>query len=148
LETSRTYRIYVAVPPAQAWRALTDPDQTEKYYFGSRVETDWSPGAEIRYVAGPHPVVDGEIVELDEGHRLVTTFVPRFPGAEGIPPSTVTWEVTPGWTGELSGVALTHSDFDFGNPAAQVFDDGWVLTLSSLKSLLETGKPLPPPPSG
>jgi uncharacterized protein YndB with AHSA1/START domain len=148
LDASRTYRVYAAASPDQVWRALTDPDLTEQYYFGSRVETDWSPGGGISYVAGPQPVVDGEIVELEEGRRLVTTFNPRFPGAEGIPASTVSWEVTPGWTGELTQIALTHSDFDFGNPAAQVFDDGWVLTLSSLKSLLETGKPLPPPPSG
>lgn len=148
MDTSRTYRVYVAASPERAWQALTDPDQTEQYYFGSRVESDWSHGSGIQYLAGPHPVVDGEVVQLEEGRRLVTTFNPRFPGAEGIPASTVAWEITPGWAGELCQVALTHSDFDFGNPAAQVFDDGWVLTLSSLKSLLETGTPLPPPPSG
>jgi uncharacterized protein YndB with AHSA1/START domain len=148
MDSSRTYRVYVAASPDKVWQALTDPDKTEQYYFGSRVESDWSPGADIRYVAGPHPVVDGEIVELEHGRRLVTTFNPLFPGAEGIPPSQVTWAVTPGWAADLSQVALTHSDFDFGNPAAQVFDDGWVLALSSLKSLLETGRPLPPPPSG
>lgn len=148
MDASRTYRVYVAASPDQAWQALTDPDQTEKYYFGSRVETDWRPGAGISHVAGSRRVVEGEIVDVEEGRRLQTTFVPRFPGAEGIPASNVTWEVTPGWTGALCQIALTHSDFDFGNPAAQVFDDGWVLPLSSLKSLLETGNPLPPPPSG
>jgi len=37
----------IDAPRREVWRALTDPDEIEKYMFGSRVETDWKPGSPI-----------------------------------------------------------------------------------------------------
>ena len=37
--------------PEEVWTALTDPEQIEKYMFGSRVVTDWQPGSPIVWKA-------------------------------------------------------------------------------------------------
>ena len=39
----------IDAPRSEVWRALTDPDEIEKYMFGSRVETDWKPGSPITW---------------------------------------------------------------------------------------------------
>jgi uncharacterized protein YndB with AHSA1/START domain len=37
----------IEAPPKRVWTALTDPDEIEKYMFGSHVVTDWKPGSPI-----------------------------------------------------------------------------------------------------
>lgn len=46
LETTmeKMFEIYIRTTPDRLWDAITDPDIREKYHFGSRVESDWSPG--------------------------------------------------------------------------------------------------------
>jgi len=34
------YVTYIAAAPEKVWQALTDPDMTEKYWFGFRVAAD------------------------------------------------------------------------------------------------------------
>ena len=46
---TRSYDVQIDAPPERVWKALTDPELTEKYYFGTRVESDWAPGGPIRY---------------------------------------------------------------------------------------------------
>jgi uncharacterized protein YndB with AHSA1/START domain len=147
LESSRRYRVHVAATPEKVWQAFTDPDKTEQYYFGSRVESDWGEKSPVSYAAGSQPMVEGTVIDVRENARLVTTFNPHFLGVE-IPESKVAWEVQPvPVEGEetVSAVSLTHEGFDFTSPGADQFDIGWVHTVSSLKTLLETGRPLPPP---
>lgn len=44
-----TAEVEVKAPVAKVWEALTDPDIIRKYFFGSRVETDWRPGSAITW---------------------------------------------------------------------------------------------------
>ena len=44
---------------------------------------------------------------------------------------------------ELCKLSVTHDVTDAPKTAAHVSKDGWQWVLSSLKSLLETGQPLP-----
>lgn len=141
---TRAYEVLIRAAPAQVWEALTDPDKTERYYFGTRVESDWSPRSDVRYrnprsddpeAAVP---VEGEILEFEPPRRLVTTFrAPFAPGED----QTVSWEVTP--MGEnISKLTLTHNGFDPSWPNRDDVHFGWVQTVSSMKSLLETGEPV------
>ncbi len=138
----RVYESYIQATPEQIWQALTDPSLTEQYFFGTRVESDWGNRAPIRYRNAEGGVdADGEILEASENRRLETTFRPAWsPSMEGAEPGTVSWEIEP--SGTASKVTLTHAGFDFASPGSDQVHLGWVLTLSSLKTLLETGKPL------
>ena len=66
----------INAPRSEVWRALTDPDQIEKYMFGSRVETDWKPGSPITWKGeyeGKKFEDKGEILEVVEERRLKLT---------------------------------------------------------------------------
>jgi hypothetical protein len=45
--------------------------------------------------------------------------------------------------GELVRLTVTHEDFEVGSNMLTNISYGWPIVLSSLKSLLETGKPMP-----
>ncbi len=45
--------------------------------------------------------------------------------------------------GELVRLTVLHDDFEPGSTAATMVRNGWPVFLSSLKTLLETGEPLP-----
>lgn len=36
---------YLASSPSEVWDALTNPDLTQRYWFGTRIESDWKPGS-------------------------------------------------------------------------------------------------------
>ena len=142
-EETRAYEVLIRADPEQVWEALTDPDKTERYYFGTRVESDWSPRSAVRYrdprAEDPQAAVpvEGEVLEFDRPRRLVTTFKPAFAPGGG----NVRWEIQP--MGEnVSKLTLAHEGYDPSSPDAERIHLGWVQTVSSLKSLLETGEPL------
>lgn len=136
--STHTYEIFIRSTPDQIWNALTDGDLTEKYYFNTRVASDWKPGSTVSYT-GPRGTVDldGQIIEIDAGSLLTTTFSPKwFPQTEE-KLSTLTWAIQP--MQGVSQVTLTHADIDDASFEAGQMHTGWVYCLSSLKSLLETG---------
>ena len=70
----------IHAPAGKVWRALTDPDEIQKYMFGSRVETDWKPGSRITWKGeyeGKKFEDKGEVLEVVPERRLkVTHFSP------------------------------------------------------------------------
>ena len=66
----------IRAPRSKVWQALTDPDQIQKYMFGSRVETDWKPGSTIVWKGeyeGKKYEDKGEILEVENERRLKMT---------------------------------------------------------------------------
>jgi len=43
------YVTYIVTTPERLWQALTDGAFTERYWFGTRVESDWTPGAPVSF---------------------------------------------------------------------------------------------------
>ena len=43
------YSVYIKAAPDRVWRAITDGVETEQYYYGTRVDSDWSKGGRIVY---------------------------------------------------------------------------------------------------
>ncbi len=56
-------------------------------------------------------------------------------------PSRVTFELQP--PGSVVKLTLTHDDFESERATLETTRHGWPTIMSSLKSLLETGSPLP-----
>jgi uncharacterized protein YndB with AHSA1/START domain len=78
----------IEAPPDQVWSALTDPQQIEKYMFGSQVETDWNPGSRITWKGeyeGKTYEDRGEILEVEPGRRLKVTHFSPLSGDEDVP---------------------------------------------------------------
>jgi Activator of Hsp90 ATPase homolog 1-like protein len=73
---------------------------------------------------------------------LSYSFHPEHDGLENERPSRVSFNLE-----EINGqvkLTMTHDDFDESSAVFPKIQVGWPAILSSLKSLLETGKELPP----
>src|SRR5437016_13818039 len=42
--------IYIKSPLAAVWNALTNPEMTQQYWGGTRIESDWKVGSKVLYV--------------------------------------------------------------------------------------------------
>lgn len=139
--TTHVYEILIRTTPERLWSALTDPDQSQLYYFGTRVESTWEPGAAYSYAFPDGRVmITGQVLEIDPPRRLVTSFTHRWDEDEHPPTSTVTFEIEP--VGSACRLTLHHTDLDPAHPVTTGFAEGWARIFSSLKTLLETGSPL------
>jgi uncharacterized protein YndB with AHSA1/START domain len=86
-------------------------------------------------------MLEGEVIEVVPGRRLVHTFIHREPNpADQDPPSRVTWEIEP--MGDVCKLTLTHEHYRGESVTYKGTLTGWNPVLSGLKTLLETGKPL------
>ena len=144
--TTHLFEVYINATPERIWQALTDGTMTQQYYFGTSVTSDWKTGSSYQYLTPDgNSMLDGEVVEADPPKRLVTTFRAQWEGGINEPASTVTFEIEP--AGEVSKLRLIHEGLVAGSQLASGVRDGWSQILSSLKTLLETGKPLPLAPA-
>src|SRR4029079_2492298 len=72
------YSIYINASPERIWRALTDGEDTVRYYYGTRVVSDWRVGSHIRYDYPDGTVAaDGEVIAVDPPPRRGISFFAR-----------------------------------------------------------------------
>ncbi|HYI21534.1 MAG TPA: SRPBCC family protein [Candidatus Limnocylindrales bacterium] len=136
-------QVEIRATPEQVWSALTDPEQTRAYYYGTEIRSDWQPGSRWTSESGDELYLDGELLEVDRPRRIVQTFhVTIEEPAASDPPSRVTWELTP-IDNETTRLRMIHEDL---RPATRDYvDGGWEHILAGLKALLETGEPMNSP---
>jgi uncharacterized protein YndB with AHSA1/START domain len=129
----------IRAPRSTVWRALTDPDQIERYMFGSRVETDWKPGSRITWKGefeGKKYEDKGEVLEVEREHVLKLTHFSPLSGAEDVPENyhTLVYELE-----ERDGtthVSLSQ-DNNKSEEAAEHSRANWDRMLSGLKEVVE-----------
>ena len=137
------YTIYIASTPEKVWEALTSAEFSRKYFFGNSVEVDPRiGGAYIVRTPDGAPHIGGEVIECDRPRKLTITFNVNWPELiEKLGPTLVTYEIEP--AGETVKLTMTEShDRPLDDDILSGGRQGWPAILSSLKSLLETGKPL------
>jgi len=137
------YVTYIRTTPEQLWQALTQPEFTQRYWLGTRQVSDWKTGALWRAVNPEgQAIISGEIVEIDPPRKMVFTWrnetKPEIT-AEGF--SRVTYSLEP--QGASVKLTILHEMNKPGSKLLQSVSGGWPLVLASLKSLIETGEPLP-----
>jgi uncharacterized protein YndB with AHSA1/START domain len=135
------YVTYIATTPQKLWQALTDPTFTRQYWSGISVESDWTPGARVVFTSNGEIHNTGEVLEADPYRRLSYSWRVEFHevfSREGA--SRVTFELEP--VGSEVKLTITHDGFAPGSKVYEAVSNGWPAVLSSLKSLLETGRPL------
>jgi uncharacterized protein YndB with AHSA1/START domain len=140
------YAVYIKAEPARVWRAITDGVETEQYYYGTRVNSDWSKGGRIVYEYPDGSVAaDGEVLDIDPGRFVTMTFHARWdPEAEANGPVTHTWRIDPQEDGS-SKLTVTTSGLVAGSKTAEEFSGGIVYIVSGLKTFVETGAPMTVP---
>ena len=136
--------LYIATTPEKLWAALTRGEFTKTYWYNRRIESDWTVGAPVRFFDGDSDVLTdgGVVVECDPPQRLVYTFRPEFNDeAQQMGYSRVSFTLEAHEEG-LVKLTLVHDELP-DEETAVAFREGWAPILSSLKTFLETGKPLP-----
>ncbi len=138
------YQIIIKAPQARVWAAITTPEFTSRYYYGSTLQTDLTVGSPFTYhLPNGAPIVEGEVVASEPPTRLVHTYHARWPPMHQDAPTKVTWELE-SMPGGVTKVTVVHEDFQ-GETATYtgLQGGGWAWILSNLKTLLETGEPMP-----
>jgi uncharacterized protein YndB with AHSA1/START domain len=136
------YVIYIASTPEKVWDALTSADFTRQYFFGRTVEIEPKVGgAFMLRMPDGRLDVRGRVMEWDPPRRLSVTWAVDFEEYRELPESLVTYEIEP--MGESVKLTMTEA-FQWAVPDAILAGgrQGWPFILSSLKSVLETGKPI------
>jgi uncharacterized protein YndB with AHSA1/START domain len=88
-------------------------------------------------------VVDGQILDIKPNSRLVLTWRAHWDQqVASDPESRVTYELSSPDT-KVTKLRLVHDQFERETATYKGSIEGWPLMLSSLKTLLESGKPLP-----
>jgi uncharacterized protein YndB with AHSA1/START domain len=138
--TKFTYTCYIASSPERVWEALTNAALTEKYWAGRDIVSNWKPGASVQMLKADGSVDwEGEIIAITPRRLLAYTFLaPRFEARSPGKPTRVTIELTQQDTAVR--LTLTHEGFEPESKSFEGISEGWPAILSSLKSLVETGK--------
>jgi uncharacterized protein YndB with AHSA1/START domain/DNA-binding transcriptional ArsR family regulator len=150
------YETHIRTTPEKLWQALTDPAFTTRYW-GVTFDTDWKAGSRLVYHYKGVVMDEPEqiVLEADPYRRLAYTWhtiTPEFAEVVGIDDelfaklsaeklSKVSFDLEP--IGEVVKLTVVHDGFEPGSTLLEMVSGGWPQLLSSLKSLIETGDPLP-----
>jgi uncharacterized protein YndB with AHSA1/START domain len=143
-QATQVYSVFVRATPEQVWDAITKPEFTSKYFYGSLIESTWEQGAAYAGWASDRSqqYVDGEVIEASPPAKLVTTWRALYdPETAAEPFSRVTWELEPAGDG-VTKLTVVHDELEASPKTAENVARGWSFVLSGLKTLLETGEPL------
>ena len=135
-QATQVYQVFIKATPEQIWDAITKPEFTERYFYGIpvRVTPDTFDGGAS---------TQGKVVEFEPPHKLVHGWRALYDEEMASEPeSRVTWEIEQ-QDGGFSLLTVVHDRLDASPKTAQsVSGVGWMLVLSGLKTVLETGEPL------
>jgi uncharacterized protein YndB with AHSA1/START domain len=159
-KTVQIYRVYIKATPQAIWDAITKPEWTKKYGYAPLVEYELRAGGAFRSYPNegmkkfpnvPDVIIDGEVIEATPPRRLVQTWrmlMDPAMAAEGF--TRLTYDIEPA-RGGVTRLTVTHDLTGAAKLAVLVSGEresegaggGWNEILSGLKTLLETGAPLP-----
>lgn len=145
VQTTQVYQVFIKANPERIWEAITEPRMLAKYFFGTRLDAPLGVvGSRVKSWSPDHATLwtDNEILESDPPRRLVHTWRSLYePELASEQESRVTWEIEP-QEGGYSKLTVTHDTLEGAPKTAESVSGGWMLIISGLKTLVETGEPL------
>jgi uncharacterized protein YndB with AHSA1/START domain len=140
-QSTQVYQVFIKASPEAIWDAITKPEFTARYFHGARIENT----AQRHRALSPDGDVwgDSPTFEYDPPRRLVHEWQSLYdPELAVEEPSRVSWEIEP-QDGGYSKLTVVHDRLEASPKTAEsVSGAGWMMVLSGLKTLLETGEPL------
>ncbi|MBO9097603.1 SRPBCC family protein [Rhizobium sp. VS19-DR104.2] len=140
--TSFVYVTYILSTPEKVFEAITKPDVARRYWGHENI-SDWKIGSKWEHIrANDERSVElvGKIIEISPPTRLVMSWANASQATDPASHSRVTFEIVE--YDDMVRLTVTHDDLIAGSGMANGISKGWPTVLSSLKSLLETGKGL------
>jgi DNA-binding transcriptional ArsR family regulator len=137
----QVYEIYIRTTPEKLWQGLIDPALTRKYFFGTAYQSPPVTGSPyVSAMPDGSVAVDGMIIEADPPRKLVQTWHVCYDPEMAKELSRVTWLIEQ--RGTSCKLTATHELESAPLTAKHVGNEGWIVILSGLKTLLETGETL------
>ncbi|MDW7615951.1 SRPBCC family protein [Peribacillus simplex] len=143
------YPIYIATTPEKLWDALTSGEFTKKYHFGCQIKSSFQEGATVTYLLENGRITNhGNVLKCEPLHLLSFTWNTTGDETPREDPTRVTFQLQ-SMDDSTVKLTLTHeelleTDFVYGDNTFKGINNGWPAILCNLKSLLETGRTLPP----
>ena len=156
-----SYTLYIACHPEELWAALTEGEQTRRWFMSARVESSFEAEAPIRYMARINPGPDGYSspgpIEGEEKEPMTAAIVGRIleSSSEELlrysfrftdldePESAVCWRLsTPANSINVVRLDLEHELAEGCEETRARGQECWPMMLSGLKTWLETSKAL------
>lgn len=137
------YTIYIVSTPERVFEALTTAEYSKQYFFGFAVECELKVGGAFIVRAPDGSVhIDGKVLACEPPHKLSVTWNVNWPGlVEKLGETVVTYDIAQ--MGDAVRLTMTEShERELPDDILSGGRAGWPAILSSLKSVLETGKPL------
>lgn len=137
----QVHQVFIRATPEQVWDAITKPEFTAKYFYGSTFETDGKPGSAMRQYAPDGKTLwrDDHIIESDPPRRLVHSWRSLYdPELAAEPASRVTWEIE-AQAGGVTKLTVIHDQLEASPRTAARVSGGWMFIISGMKTVLETG---------
>jgi uncharacterized protein YndB with AHSA1/START domain len=138
-----TYVIYIAATPEKLWKALTSPEALKKNW--GRIESSWKVGSEVTETGDAGELLwRGEVLRSEPPRRLSYTFDVTGSGES---PTEVTFELSSPGTkvdadSQIVRLTVTQTGFPENSKLRAGCNRAWPEVLSSIKTYLETGRPL------
>jgi uncharacterized protein YndB with AHSA1/START domain len=146
-QTTQVYSVFIRATPEQVWDAITKPEFTARYFYGSVIDSTFEPGTPYLGWSSDRAqqYVDGEVLECDPPRRLRHSWRALWDEETAAEKhSRVLWEIEP-QDGGVTKLTVVHDQLDASPKTALSVAGGWMYVLSGLKTLLETGEPLVSP---
>ena len=140
-ELMHVYELYIRATPTKLWEAITTGAMTKKYFHETRIESTWNPGEPVVYYNSDDSVaVEGVVKTCKPFTGLSYTWNVKYdPERADEQPPLVTWEIEQ--MGDTCKLTLEHS-FEEESKTYREVAHGWNAIISSMKTLIETGKAL------
>ena len=139
-QATQVYSLFIKATPEQIWDAITKPEFSHKYFYGSHVTV--TPEAYRSLDGDGGDLVVGTVLEYEPPARLVHSWRALYDPETAVEEeSRVTWEIE-AQEGGYSKLTVVHDQLEGAPKTAESVARGWSYVLSGLKTLLETGAPL------
>src|SRR5690349_1915720 len=133
------FTYYIATPIEKVWDGFVSKEANRTIFMGADFDVDLKPGGAMTWSGPgkdgkPMRYVTGEVLRVEPFKRLEY----KFGIGDGAVMSRVRVELTP--ETEAVKVVVTNDEWKEEDQAYAQNADGWPRIISSLKTLLETGK--------
>jgi uncharacterized protein YndB with AHSA1/START domain len=141
--TSFVYVTYISTTREKVFEAITKPEIARRYWGHANV-SDWKVGSKWEHVRDNEERtvnIVGKVVEVSPPSRLVITWASPSQAHDPASYSRVTFDLED-YDNDMVKLTVTHDELEADSGMAKGISKGWPVVLSSLKSLLETGRGL------
>jgi uncharacterized protein YndB with AHSA1/START domain len=143
-DASFVYISYIQSSRQRVWQALTDAKMVREYWSRHRNVSDWKPGSTWEHQDyDDASIVDiaGKVIEAIQPSRLVLTWSLPNEIYDPAKVSRVAFDIESYM--DAIRLTVTHSALEAGSEMFKGVSAGWPLVISGMKTLLESGSPMP-----